>query len=120
MNVESAVAVATNAFGMGINKPDILCVIHYNVPGTLEAYYQEAGRAGRDGRPARCTLLFSFQDRYIQEYFIDKIGEEREGAPEEGGSTVRDLERIAALQEHAREKLDMVVRYAQTHRCPRR
>ncbi len=105
-----AVAVATNAFGMGINKPDVRFVIHYNIPGTLEAYYQEAGRAGRDGLPARCILLFTYQDRYVQQFFIDKLGETADES---------QRPRIEALQEHAREKLELVIQYARTHRCRR-
>jgi ATP-dependent DNA helicase RecQ len=77
------VAVATNAFGMGIDRSDVRFVVHFEVPGSVEAYYQEAGRAGRDGEAASCELLFNYADTRTQEFFI-------EGA-NPGAQTIREV-----------------------------
>ncbi len=68
---ETSIAVATNAFGMGIDRSDIRVVCHFEMPGSVEAYYQEAGRAGRDGKPSVCEMLFLYADKRIQDFFID-------------------------------------------------
>jgi ATP-dependent DNA helicase RecQ len=78
MEGDVPVLVATNAFGMGVDKPDVRAIVHYNIPGSLEAYYQEAGRAGRDDEPADCVVLYNRRDRGIHDFFIENSFPEKE------------------------------------------
>jgi ATP-dependent DNA helicase RecQ len=97
--------VATNAFGMGIDKPNVRLVIHHAMPGTLEAYYQEAGRAGRDGLPSDCVLLHSFPDRFTHEFFIKGAYPERAVVERVYNAISRDADRSGALEDLDPERL---------------
>lgn len=98
---EVPIIIATIAFGMGIDKPDVRLVVHYDLPKTLEGYYQETGRAGRDGLPAECVLFFTLADKRKQDYFINMMANAEE-------------------QENARQKLGQVIEYCSLGVCRRK
>ena len=97
---EVLVITATIAFGMGVDKPNIRLVVHYDLPKTIEGYYQETGRAGRDGLPSECVLFFSYRDKMKQDYFIDQIEDDAERA-------------------NARAKLAKMIEYGSAKSCRR-
>jgi ATP-dependent DNA helicase RecQ len=109
------VVCATNAFGMGIDRPDVEAVVHVDIPGSIEAYYQEIGRAGRDGRQATATLLWHYADVKTREFLIDRGRDDRS----ETGGVPHDPEEVARRKLLEHRKLRRMVAYADNAGCLR-